>query len=78
MRAVNLRSRIEALERRAVQPAPSLVVLNLYEDDDTAAAERWLAEHETKAPQTMAVVVRLSISRPPGQYPFWTAPSGCT
>jgi hypothetical protein len=71
---VNLRSRIEALERRARRDAPALVVLDLYDDDDVAAAERWLAARDTGAAQPLAVVVKLAIPRPPGKPPFWIGP----
>lgn len=76
MRTLTLRSRIEALERRAARDAPTLTVVELYEDDDLGAAERWLAEHEARAPQTMAVVVRLLLTRPPGKPQFWISPPG--
>lgn len=76
MRSVNLRSRIEALERRASLDAPALVVLDLYEDDDEAAAERWLGEFKARAPQTVAVVVKLFLPRPPGKLPFWGSSPG--
>jgi len=76
MRPVNLRSRIEALESRARRNAPDLAVVNLYEDDDEAAAERWLSEFEASAPNGVAVVVRLLTARPPSEQPFWVSAPG--
>lgn len=76
MRAVSLRSRIEALERRASRDAPALTVVDLYEDDDMTAAERWLSEFEASAPHGVAVVIRLALPRPPGKPPLWTSISG--
>lgn len=76
MRAVSLRSRIEALERRATRDAPALAVVDLYEDDDEAAAERWLSEFEASNPHSVAVVIRLALSRPPGKPPFWSSTLG--
>lgn len=76
MRAVGLRSRIEALERHASRNAPALVVVDLYEDDDEAAAERWLSEFEASAPHGVAVVIRLALPRPPGKPPPWASISG--
>ena len=74
MRPVNLRARIEALERRASRDAPALAVVELYEDDNEAAAERWLSEFEASAPNAVAVVVRLLRPRPPDQPPNRFAP----
>lgn len=71
MRAVNLRSRIEALERRASRNAPALVVLELYEDDDEAAADHWLSEFKIRAPHAVAVVLRLYLTRPAQKPPAW-------
>ncbi|WP_164020481.1 hypothetical protein [Pyxidicoccus trucidator] len=76
MRAVSLRSRIEALERRATRDAPALAVVDLYEDDDEAAAERWLSEFDASAPHGVAVVIRLALPRPPGRLPFWASAHG--
>ncbi len=76
MRPVNLRSRIEALERRASRAAPALAVLELYEDDDRAAAERWLSEFEARAPRAVAVVITLPLPRPPGKLPCWVSTPG--
>ena len=74
MRPVNLRARIEALERRASMNAPSLAVVTVYEDEDEAAAERWINEFAASAPNAVAVVVRLLRPRPPDQPPFRFAP----
>lgn len=74
MRPVNLRSRIEALERRVGRSAPSLAVVSLYEDDDEAAAERWLSDFEVRSPKNVAVIIRLQVPRPPGEPPFWGFP----
>jgi len=76
VRTVNLRSRIEALERRASRDAPSLAVVDLYEDDHEAAAERWLSEFEARSPGSLAVIIRLSVPRPPDRPPFWGSPLG--
>lgn len=71
MRPVNLRARIEALERRVNRNAPSLAVVTVYEDDDEGAAERWLNAFEASAPEAVAVVIRLLRPRPPDLPPFW-------
>jgi hypothetical protein len=71
---VNLRARIEALERRVGRAAPGLAVVSLYEGDDEAAAERWLSEFEARTPGNLAVIIRLSVPRPLGRPPFWTSP----
>lgn len=76
MRAVKLRSRIEALERRAGRDAPSLAVVELYEDDDMTSAERWLSEFEASSPQGVAVVIRLLLPRPAGKPPVWASADG--
>jgi malonyl CoA-acyl carrier protein transacylase len=71
MRPVNLRSRIEALERRASRNAPSLAAVTVYEDDDAAAVQRWLNEFEASTPNAVAIVIRMLVPRPPDQPPFW-------
>ncbi len=76
MRTVSLRSRIEALERRARRDAPGLAVVSLYEDDDMAAAERWLSEFEASDPYAVTVVITLPLPRPAGEPPFWASPRG--
>lgn len=76
MRPVNLRSRIEALERRIGRSAPSLAVVTLYEGDDEAAAERWLSEFEASTPNGVAIVISLQVPRPPDTPPFWGLPLG--
>jgi hypothetical protein len=73
VRPVRLRSRIEALERRARENGPAVAVVTLYEDDDEAAAERWLKEFEVKAPNSTAVIIRLSLPRPLDTPPFWSS-----
>jgi hypothetical protein len=73
VRPVNLRSRIEALERRIGRDAPGLAVVSLYEDDDEAAAHRWLREFEASAPNGVAVVIRLQVPRPPDKPPLWSS-----
>lgn len=74
---MNLRARIEALERRAVRNAPALVVLELHEDDDEAAAERWLRELKAGAPHVVAVMIRLYLPRPPQKPPAWGLTADC-
>jgi hypothetical protein len=76
VRPVNLRARIEALERRVGRAAPALAVVSLYEDDDKAAAERWLGEFEARSPDSVAIVIKLSLPRPLGKPPFWSSPLG--
>ncbi|QDE91901.1 hypothetical protein BHS06_24550 [Myxococcus xanthus] len=71
MRAVKLRSRIEALERRAGRDAPSLAVVELYEDDDMTSAERWLDDFEASSPHGVTVVIRFPLPRPPDKAPHW-------
>lgn len=76
MRPVNLRSRIEALERRVGRSAPALAVVTLYEGDDAAAAERWLSEFEARSPDSVAIVINLPLPRPLDKPPFWIRPLG--
>jgi hypothetical protein len=71
---MNLRSRIEALERRARANAPAVAVVSLYDDDDQAAAARWLSEFEARVPANFAVVIKLPLSRPLNEPPFWSPP----
>lgn len=76
MRPVNLRARIEALERRAARSEPTLAVVTLYEGDDEAAAERWLSDFEARSPHGIAVIINVSGARSPGQPPPWSSPPG--
>lgn len=62
-----MRSRIEALGRRARRDVPALAVVDLYEDDDEAAAAHWPSEFEASAPHGVAVSAKLALLRPSGK-----------